>query len=185
MITHDPFIRRGRRVAIRHPQPDDADELIALHQAIRALHHPWVVPPLTPDQVATYLERCRRDDTAGFLVCRLPDQRMIGAINLSQFFYGSFQSAYMGYYLGAGHTGSGSMTAAIALVLDHAFDTLGLHRIEANIQPANHASLAVVQRLGFTQEGYSRRYLKINGVWCDHTRWAMLAEDWADLRPQP
>ncbi len=183
-MTHDPFIRRGRRVAIRHPQPDDADELIVLHQSSRALHHPWVAPPRTPDQVATYLERCRRDDTVCFLVCHLDDQSIIGAVNLSRIYYGHFQSASMGYYLGAGHTGSGYMTEAIALIPDHAFDTLGLHRIEANIQPANHASPAVVQRLGFTQAGYSRHYLKINDVWCDYTRWAMLAEDWSDLRPQ-
>jgi ribosomal-protein-alanine N-acetyltransferase len=60
-----------------------------------------------------------------------------------------------------------------------------LHRLEANIQPGNRASLRLVRRLGFKREGYSRRYLKIRGRWCDHERWAILAEEWRRSRPEP
>lgn len=74
------------------------------------------------------------------------------------------------------------MTEAIQLVLSYAFNDLKLHRIEANIQPHNTASLALVKRAGFTNEGYSRRYLKICGRWQDHERWAILAEDWRAMR---
>jgi ribosomal-protein-alanine N-acetyltransferase len=74
------------------------------------------------------------------------------------------------------------MTEGISLVLDHAFNRLRLHRVEANIQPDNVASIALVKRLGFTREGYSRRYLKIGGRWRDHERWAMLAVDWLTPR---
>jgi ribosomal-protein-alanine N-acetyltransferase len=70
------------------------------------------------------------------------------------------------------------MTEAIALMLRYAFADLRLHRIEANIQPGNVASIALVKRAGFVKEGFSRRYLKIGGRWRDHERWAILAEDW-------
>jgi len=63
-------------------------------------------------------------------------------------------------------------------MLRHVFVTMKLHRLEANIQPRNAASIAVVKRAGFSLEGYSRRYLKIGGRWRDHERWAILAEDW-------
>jgi ribosomal-protein-alanine N-acetyltransferase len=67
---------------------------------------------------------------------------------------------------------------AIQLILRYAFTKLKLHRVEANIQPENLASLALIKRAGFTREGYSRRYLRIGGRWRDHERWALLAEDW-------
>ncbi len=69
------------------------------------------------------------------------------------------------------------MTEAVRLAVAHAFDAGGLHRVEANIQPGNHASIALVKRLGFRKEGFSPKYLKIGGVWCDHERWALLADD--------
>ncbi len=70
------------------------------------------------------------------------------------------------------------MSEGIRLVLNHAFYTLGLHRVEANIQPENIASINLVKGLGFILEGFSRRYLKINGEWRDHERWALTVEDW-------
>jgi ribosomal-protein-alanine N-acetyltransferase len=99
-------------------------------------------------------------------------------INLSQIFRGGFQNAYLGYGLGVNFTGRGFMTEAIALVLRFAFKDLKLHRIEANVQPENLSSIAVLKRNGFTKEGFSRRYLKIGGKWRDHERWAIIAEDW-------
>jgi ribosomal-protein-alanine N-acetyltransferase len=70
------------------------------------------------------------------------------------------------------------MSEAVRLVVDHGFRKLKLHRLEANIQPANTDSIALVKRLGFKREGYSPRYLKIGGRWQDHERWAVLREDW-------
>ena len=70
------------------------------------------------------------------------------------------------------------MTEGVALVLNHAFNSLKLHRIEANIQPSNTASINLVKRLGFANEGFSRQYLKINGQWRDHERWALTVENW-------
>ena len=70
------------------------------------------------------------------------------------------------------------MREAIELVLREAFLNLRLHRIEANIQPGNHASIALARGAGFSREGFSPRYLKIGGRWRDHERWAILAEEW-------
>lgn len=106
-------------------------------------------------------------------------------IAINQIVRGNLQSAYLGFRIGAAYAGSGYMTLALPLVLRHAFDTLRLHRLEANIQPENDASIALVRRAGFTREGFSRRYLKINGRWRDHERWAILREDWLELRRSP
>jgi len=78
----------------------------------------------------------------------------------------------------AAFAGQGYMTEGMRLALAQAFGPLKLHRLEANIQPANTDSIALVKRLGFKREGYSPRYLKIGGRWQDHERWAVLREDW-------
>ena len=76
------------------------------------------------------------------------------------------------------------MTAGLAAVVTDAFTSLGLHRLEANIQPDNAPSLSLVRRLGFKREGFSPRYLLIDGQWRDHERWAMLADDWVARGPR-
>jgi ribosomal-protein-alanine N-acetyltransferase len=70
------------------------------------------------------------------------------------------------------------MNAGLRLILQTVFEDLKLHRLEANIQPENNRSIHLVKNNGFRKEGYSPRYLKINGVWRDHERWAMTFEDW-------
>ena len=122
-----------------------------------------------------YLRRARRPAERAFLVCRLEDRAIAGVINVSQIFHGNFQSAYLGYYGGAPFIGRGYMSEGLRLVLRHAFGALGLHRLEANIQPGNRASIRLVRRVGYRREGYSRRYLKIGGRWRDHERWAITA----------
>jgi ribosomal-protein-alanine N-acetyltransferase len=99
-------------------------------------------------------------------------------ININEILRGFLQSAFLGYYGGFFHAGQGYMTEGMSLVLRHAFVKLELHRVEANIQPGNTRSIRLVERCGFTREGFSRRYLKIGGKWRDHERWALLVEDW-------
>jgi ribosomal-protein-alanine N-acetyltransferase len=103
-------------------------------------------------------------------------------MNLNQIYRGGFQGAYLGYYVGAPFAGQGYMREAMQLILRYAFERLKLHRLEANIQPGNSASLALVKRAGFIREGYSRRYLRIGRRWRDHERWAIIAEDWKARR---
>ena len=90
---------------------------------------------------------------------------------------GPFRSAYLGYYAFVAHQGRGHMSEGLRLVLRRAFGRLGLHRVEANVHPGNTSSRALVRRLGFRREGFSRRYLKVAGRWRDHERWALLRED--------
>ena len=107
---------------------------------------------------------------------------MVGSVNLSQIVRGTFQSAYMGYQVFQPFARQRYMTDAMTLVLRVTFVRLRLHRVEANIQPTNAASIALVKRAGFLKEGYSPRYLKIGGRWRDHERWAMTAERWAESK---
>lgn len=103
---------------------------------------------------------------------------LAGVININEIVRGSFCSGYLGYYALVPHNGCGYMKRGLQAVLRQAFRTLGLHRLEANIQPDNEASRRLVQRLGFRLEGFSPRYLKIAGRWRDHERWALTSEDW-------
>jgi ribosomal-protein-alanine N-acetyltransferase len=168
----------GENVFLRAPTKSDANEFIALNRASRRFHRGLVSPPTTPEQFAALLERSKREDTICVFICLVADGSIVGAINLSQIFRGGFQNAYLGYYIGAPHAGQGYLSEALKLVLRYAFKHLKLHRVEANIQPGNAASIALVKRAGFTREGFSRRYLKVCGRWRDHERWAMTVEDW-------
>lgn len=102
---------------------------------------------------------------------------VVGLITFSQIFRKSFQNAYLGYYGMVRYARRGLMTKAVRQAVDYAFTDLELHRVEANIQLGNIASIALVRRVGFRKEGVSPRYLRISGVWQDHERWAVLADD--------
>lgn len=146
---------------------------------------PWVNPPATPAAFSAYVVRCRSAEFRGYLVCRREDERIVAVVNLSQIFLGAFCSAYLGYWCGAQYQGRGYMTEGLGLVLRDAFTTVGLHRVEANIQPGNERSIRLVERLGFRLEGFSPGYLKINGRWRDHQRWAMRREEFRTPRSSP
>ena len=118
---------------------------------------------------------CRRS----FLVFRAEDEALIGGLSLSNMRRGVAQSANLGYWVGAPHARQGYMTEALRTGLGYAFDQLKLHRLEAACLPSNEASRRLLAKLGFTEEGRARAYLRINGRWQDHLIYALLAEDWA------
>jgi ribosomal-protein-alanine N-acetyltransferase len=194
MPTRQPDAARGEpRVYLRPPRRADEAAFSIAAIASRRLHGRWVTPPCTPAAWRVYVARygaaAARDPArathAGFLVVRRDDESIAGVFNLSEIVRGAFQSAYLGYYALAPNARRGHMTEGLALLLDHAFGTLKLHRVEVNVQPENRPSLALVERLGFAREGYSRRYVKIASRWRDHVRFAMLAEDWRVRRKRP
>ena len=168
----------GKNVLLRAPTKADRAEFIALNRTSKRFHRGLVSPPTTPEQFATFLQRASKDASVCRFICAVGDGSIIGAISLSQIFRSGFQNAYLGYFVGAQHAGHGYMTEALKLVLRYAFKDLKLHRLEANIQPGNVPSIALVKRAGFVLEGYSRRYLKICGRWRDHERWAITVEGW-------
>lgn len=164
------------KVHLRPPQADDEDTFLALVRASRSLHAGWVKPPATAEQFSAYLARSHQAEMACFLVTDPSSGALCGVINLSNIVRGAFRSAYMGYYGFAPMAGQGYMRAGVKAVVRKAFGNLGLHRLEANIQPGNVASIALVRACGFMLEGYSPRYLKIGGRWRDHERWARVSD---------
>lgn len=165
-------------VFVRAPARRDEAEFLALMRASDRLHRGFVTTPRQPKDFAKFLKRSNLKTSIWLFVCRTEDERIVGAFHLDQIIFGNFRSAYMGYYAGEPFAGRGYMSAGMQLVLRHAFERLKLHRVEANVQPNNAASLALVRRAGFKCEGFSQRYLKIGGRWRDHERWAILREDW-------
>jgi [ribosomal protein S5]-alanine N-acetyltransferase len=163
------------RVIIRAPTLDDQEDFLAAMRASREAHRPWLYPPQDAaayrDYLATLGERKH-----GFLARRREDGAVVGWANVSEIVRGSLQSAFLGYGGVATYAGQGYMTEVLGLVMRHAFGALRLHRLEANIQPGNVASIALARRCGFEKEGFSPRYLKVGGRWRDHERWAIRAD---------
>lgn len=169
-------LETGRHVFLCAPTARHRDEFVGLMRASRRALRPWVTPPASRAAFNAFLARSRRPTERAFLVCRVEDRAIAGVINMSQIFRGNFQSAYLGYYAGAPFMSRGYMTEGLRLLIRHAFRALGLHRLEANVQPGNRASLRLVRRVGFAREGFSPRYLRVAGRWRDHERWAITAE---------
>ena len=173
---------RGFRVFLRRLSADDQAEFLELVRVSRRAHHPWVAPPVGVAGFQQLVRRARTETFVSLLVCQRATKAIVGVFNLSQICRGNFRSAYLGYYGHDAFGGQGFMTEGLDLVVRCAFGALGLHRLEANIQPKNHRSLALVQRCGFVREGFSPRYLKVAGRWRDHERWAITVEAWRGRR---
>ncbi|MFI5755033.1 GNAT family N-acetyltransferase [Streptomyces sp. NPDC051569] len=170
-------LAEGPRTLIRPYRHEDADEFTTLVRASKALHRPWLFPPEDAGAYAAYAGRLIEDPTkAGYLVCARDDGRIAGFVNINNIVLAAFRSGAIGYGAFAHAAGRGLMTEGLGLVARHAFGPLGLHRLEANIQPLNAASIALVRRAGFRLEGYSPDFLLIDGAWRDHERWALTTE---------
>jgi len=177
-------LERGRRVYLRHVHPADGDELVAIKRASREMHEPW--EPQAPPGKSWYgavafrrmLDTSNTAGTQRHLICRRSDDAIVGMANLSQIFRGPFDNAIMGYWIGAPYARRGYASDGVRLCLRRAFVTLKLHRVEANVVPSNAASVSLVRRVGFREEGFSPNYLQIAGRWAGHSRWAMTVEDW-------
>ena len=166
----------GLPLRLRAPQLSDLTAFVSNARRSRRLHTPWVQAPQSESQFLAYLERMSQPGHYALLLEAVQSGELLGVFNLSNAVMGGFRSAYLGYYVFAGHERQGHMKRGMKLFSQHALNKLKLHRIEANIQPANRPSIALVQATGFHLEGYSPRYLKISGRWRDHERWALRAD---------
>jgi [ribosomal protein S5]-alanine N-acetyltransferase len=175
-------VNRSSELQLTAPTEDRRGQVLDAMRRSRRLHRPWVYAPLTDAGYDRWLERQATDEFEGFLILRRSDDQLVGMCNLSQIVREPLQSAYIGFAAMEGFAGRGYMGAGVGLVLAQAFGRLRLHRIEANVQPANEASKALVSALGFVREGYSERYVKVGGRWRDHERWALRAELWRARR---
>jgi ribosomal-protein-alanine N-acetyltransferase len=165
-------------IVLESPSKKHAEEFLAAVKRSKKLHHPWVSAPATQKEYTEYLKRLKTPNRVSYFI-RTETRELAGVINISEIVRGSFLSAYLGYYAFMPHHNHGYMTQGLKAVLGEAFRVLQLHRLEANIQPGNEASRRLVKGLGFRLEGFSPRYLKIGGRWCDHERWAITVEEWA------
>jgi [ribosomal protein S5]-alanine N-acetyltransferase len=183
-VTHAAPLMRGEGVYLRLLEMRDYEAWVELRAASRAFLTPW--EPTWPGDDLTYAafrRRVRRShqevangEAYPFLIFRDNDV-LVGGITLGQIKRGVVQSGTLGYWVGAPYARQGVMSAAVRAVIGYAFTTLRLHRIEASCLPHNEPSIRLLERAGFTREGYARAYLRINGVWQDHLLYGLLETD--------
>lgn len=182
-----------QRIYLRPPRQCDWRAWSAIRAESRQFLAPW--EPSWPYDALTrvaFRRRLRQQHVEwrqgvgyGFLVFRRADDALIGGVSLANIRRGVAQTASLGYWIGEPFARKGFMTEALTAVLDFAFHQLGLHRVEAACLPNNAASKALLGKVGFTEEGYARHFLRINGKWQDHLLFAILCDDqrgW-DSRP--
>jgi [ribosomal protein S5]-alanine N-acetyltransferase len=190
MVGNEPNLVTGQpdgsgRVTVRPVTSRDQSEFLGLVAASVDLHHPWMSLAATPQQFHDYLTRYERSGEESLLICVRDTGAIAGLANINNIIRGRFQNGSLSYAAFAPTAGQGYMSEGLALVLRHAFQQLRLHRLEANIQPGNHASLKLIQRLGFRREGYSPGMLFIDGAWRDHERWAITSSMIDIAAPDP
>lgn len=175
----------GPRVLLRPPSTRDAAAWVAIRRESADFLKPW--EPTWPSDACTTAafhrrrlqvrDEWRAESGYGFLIFRRDDDAMLGGITLSNVRLGVARTGSLGYWVGEPYARKGYMTEAVRCVLDYSFGTLQLHRVEAACLPANQASRGLLLKCGFHEEGLAREYLKINGRWCDHVTFGILAKD--------
>ena len=172
------------KATLRPLTEDDQAEFLDLVAASVELHRPWVSLPSTANEFQAYLARYAHGGEEALLVCAGGSGAIAGLVNLNSVIRGRFQNASVAYAAFAPTAGRGYMTEGLGLAVRYAFGELRLHRLEAQIQPDNHASLRLVRRAGFRYEGLSPDLLFIDGAWRDHERWA-ITSTMTDTRTEP
>ena len=171
------------RVRLERPSARRERDYLTASLRSRALHRGYVVAASAPREYRAYLRAARRANQESFFVIDAPSNELAGVININDIVRHAELSGRLGYYAFLPHAGRGLMREGLTLVIARAFRELGLHRLEANIQPGNRRSIALVEGLGFRREGKARGFLKIGNRWRDHERWALLKEDWRSRTP--
>ncbi len=162
---------------LRKPVKDDLGDIRLRYERSKSFHLPWTHPPKDYD---SYLA-----DSGRRLLCLEESDEIVGTFNVSGIVRGYFQSAYLAYAAFAPYQSKGFMRVGLDLFIKEMYESLNLHRLEANIQPGNEASIKLVSGAGFVKEGFSRNYLNIdNQGWKDHERWALLNESWCQKHSQ-
>lgn len=182
----------GRRLTLRPLVIGD----FPAWQEVRRRNADWLLKwepkrvPGAPDPVESrdaFAMRCgarqrERQLGTGFAYGIFVGRRFAGEINLSIVQRGPFQSSYVGYWIDEACAGRGYMPEAVVCLCRSAFEDLGLHRVQISIIPRNAPSRRVVEKLGIRDEGTAERYLEIAGVWEDHIRYAITAEEWQERK---
>ena len=184
----------GRRVLLRPLTRDDFRAWQEVRRRNRSRLTRWEprpapgYPDVTEDAGA-FAARCsarrrERQQGTGYGFGVFVERHFRGEMNLSSIQRGPFQSCYVGYWIDEAVGGRGYTPEALVVVARFAFEQLMLHRLQVAIVPRNSASLRVVEKLGLRREGLAERYLEIDGVWEDHYRFAITAEEWHARAPE-
>lgn len=175
----------GERVLLRYPSERDKDEFLHLRTISLAFFRPWATQTpqdvddlYGPDSFEEYIESAQDRRIQQLLICSVDDGRILGAVKLRNITRGNEQYAVISTWVAAPHARKGYMTEGLQLAIRHAFLKLDLHRIEADIFPANLPSVALFARVGFKKEGIAYRFAKINGEWRDLDRYVLHVDDW-------
>jgi ribosomal-protein-alanine N-acetyltransferase len=176
---------RAPDVELRLPEPEEADAFLEL--VVRNRDHFRPYEPRRPpayftlagqrDQIAAARRQAQLGERFEFGVWEQGGGGLVGRISLGGISRGALQNAYLGYGIDHDHGGRGYATQAVKLVVQVAFDDLGLHRVQAAVVPENKASARVLEKCGFREEGLARRYLFLDGQWKDHRMFALTPED--------
>ncbi|RNB91917.1 N-acetyltransferase [Brevibacillus fluminis] len=175
----------GEKVFLRRLLASDAGELLDLRSRNQAFFQPF--EPIQPTDHYTLEAQLAAIELAhvnwekglayGFGICTAESARLIGRVNLANVVRGAWQNCTIGYFIDQSQNGQGFMTEAVKLAGRFAFDEAGLHRVQAGVMPHNVRSIRVLEKAGFRNEGLSKRYLNINGVWEDHLIFARTSEE--------
>ncbi|QDS97791.1 GNAT family N-acetyltransferase [Adhaeretor mobilis] len=163
-------------ISLVRPNSNHQHAFLEAVQASKSLHSGWVRPPQTPAEFDSYVVKYSSTNHLAYLI--IQGSSLVGVANFSEIVLGNFCSSYLGYYVFDPFSGTGSMKRGLIQAISRVFLKHGLNRVEANIQPENLRSIGLVRSLGFRREGFSERYLKIDGKWKDHERWAVHQKEW-------
>lgn len=170
------------RLLLRSPCFEDLKRLQAFEEKNISHFKAWqssLQPPLEESLKKWVQEEKEGKACRFFLFFKNGSDDIVGAINFTQIFRGSFQACYLGYRIDSQWEGKGLMKEGLQAAIDYAFKELHLHRIMANYMPHNHRSEVLLVRLGFIKEGFAPKYLLINGKWEDHILTALTNPDWS------
>lgn len=167
-------LRTEYSVALRPLQLSDESEFLNNSIASKKLHRNWVIVPRTKRQFWEYVNEMNSDTNKAFAVIDKNTFAIVGVVEFRDIFMFDFKNSYISYYAFHQYLRQGFMKSGVLKAVDFAFKKLRLHRLEANIQPENKASIALVKSCGFKKEGFSPKFIKKGGKWKDHERWALL-----------
>ena len=176
----------SERLFLRKLTRNDCDEFIELASRSRELHCPWIYAPQTPADFVAYLRRFERTEAAALVTCHKESREIAGFFTINEIIRGFYLRASVGYGVFMPNERQGYMKEGFELVFRYAFGKpgrgLGLHRLEADIQGNNHASVRLAESSGFKWEGISSAYIRIHGKWVDHERYAITSERAVELK---
>ena len=169
------------RLRMRPLSLDDTPQIFAIHSDLRTLeywsHDPFVDIEQAEDLIRANMEWVETGQAVYWAVEDRESGKLIGTATLFKF-DDQNRHAEVGYILDRAYWGQGLMTEVLGAMIDHAFNTLELHRLEADTDPRNAPSNALLEKFGFRREGYFRERWWVHGQWLDSLMFGLLRSEY-------